>query len=62
MGGVVSFIPVQEKCGFLGNVCLEWSVQNREQASHLHSTSVGPASLVFQALNSPTVYGQQLQL
>lgn len=26
MGGVVSFFPVLQKCGSLGNVCLGWSV------------------------------------
>lgn len=56
MGGVVSFFPIQ-KCGFLGNVCLGWDIWDQEQASCLHSASLGPASLllVLQALNSLTI-------
>lgn len=41
MGGVVSFFPGQQKCGFLGSVCLGWSVWDQEQAS-CSTASLGP--------------------
>lgn len=57
MSGVVSFFPVQQKCGFLGDVGLIWNVWAQEQASCLHGASLGPGSLplIFLASNSPTI-------
>lgn len=54
MGGVVSFFPGQQKCGFLGSVCLGWSVWDQEQASCLHSVS--RALQVFCSFSRPRTH------